>query len=284
MPKQKMLLFVYMIVLLGSHYPPIYPTMKTSLIVPCAAQHAQHLHEILAHYETQTLLPDEIVISLSEYRNVDPTIIETLQEQPWPFPVLLLLSEQKAFAGINRNMACQHATGDIFICQDADDIPHPQRVEIIKYFFEKYNLDLLAHSFVWQDSPQSFDEQRGKSIKDFQWYTSLETVPFQFTNNWREAHNKLFIHNGVIAINKKVFDAVNWSDKKRGQDVEFTKKIFAQYKAVLVVNAPLYIYKNFNSTLFSNTPTQNDSYKQVLQNTIDTRPINVYMTQTKIIL
>ena len=123
--------------------------LTTSIIIPCNFKHAHLLYNLLKHYKKQTVLPDEIIISLSEVNQVSDLIIKRLQDEQWPFPVKLLLSDQKMFAGENRNNACKNATADIFICQDADDIPHPQRVEISKYFFENYDIDHLMSSFVW---------------------------------------------------------------------------------------------------------------------------------------
>ena len=110
-------------------------TIKTSVIIPCFYGHFQHLDELMNALCNQTVLPDEIVISLSEIDKLDPILVENFENKQYPFPVKLIKHQERLWAGPNRNSACQHASGDIFICQDADDLPHPQRIEIIKYFF-----------------------------------------------------------------------------------------------------------------------------------------------------
>ena len=48
-----------------------HETLKTSIIIPCHPKHAQYLYELLKFYENQTILPNEVVISLSEANQVD---------------------------------------------------------------------------------------------------------------------------------------------------------------------------------------------------------------------
>ena len=59
-----------------------------------------------------------------------------IENMKYPFKVIYIFHKECKYAGDNRNCACEKASGDIFITQDADDIPHPQRIEIIKYMFK----------------------------------------------------------------------------------------------------------------------------------------------------
>src|SRR5579872_2678074 len=109
--------------------------VTTTVIIPCSHKHAHLLYDLCKEYEKQTVLPDEIVISMSGCGQIHSEIIPTLERGPWAFPVHLHIFDEMYFADQNRNIGCSHAKGDIFILQDADDIPHPQRVEIIRYCF-----------------------------------------------------------------------------------------------------------------------------------------------------
>ena len=51
-----------------------------SIIIPCVYKHACYLQNLLEHYKNQTLLPDEIIISLSESDKIDPLIIYEIEE------------------------------------------------------------------------------------------------------------------------------------------------------------------------------------------------------------
>ena len=107
--------------------------VTTSVIIPCFYGHFKHLDELMNALCNQTVLPDEVVISLSEIDKLNPALIKKFENKKYPFPVKLIKHRELLWAGPNRNSACEHAIGDIFICQDADDLPHPQRIEIIKY-------------------------------------------------------------------------------------------------------------------------------------------------------
>lgn len=223
--------------------PLIGSRLKTSIIIPCHYRHAIHLDELLKLYERQTVLPDEVVISLSESDKVSSEIIDNLNNGPWSFPVKLICSTKKQYAGTNRNIACDHATGDIFIAQDADDIPHPQRVEIIKYIFEKHSIDHLMHSWILGKSHQNNDFAR---FDDFI-YSNMDLVPLIYTKSFQES----WLHhttNGNIAISKEVFTKIRWSGRRTGQDVEFNTKVYQNFKKTVIVKVPLLIYRNYLST------------------------------------
>lgn len=118
--------------------------VKTSVIIPCYHGNARFLYSLLKLYERQTILPDEVVISLSEAHFV-PEAIDKIRNEEWKFPVKVLTSDDQHYAGWNRNNGCSYSQGDILILQDADDIPHPKRVEEIIFFFKQYDLDHCVH-------------------------------------------------------------------------------------------------------------------------------------------
>ena len=208
--------------------------LKISIIIPCDYKHAYLLDSLLKTYEAQTKLPDEIIISLSQVNQVPNSIIKKLQNEQWAFPVKLLLYENQQSAGQNRNNACNKAIGDIFICQDADDIPHPQRVEIINYLFETYNIDHLIHSYCFShelDFFKAFDPQK-----------ITPTWPKNF-DYMRKSFKKF--HNGNIAISRNVFKKIQWSNKVKGQDVEFNRMIYdCDTFNLCITEAELIIYRN----------------------------------------
>jgi glycosyltransferase involved in cell wall biosynthesis len=231
----------------GEHADTRDTVLKTSIIIPCCATHAQHLYSLLKLYEEQTELPDEVIISLSSCCQVPDSLINELEHELWRFPVTLLLSKQTLFAGANRNVACCHATGDIFICQDADDIPHPQRIEIIKYFFTTYNIDHLIHQWVRvvnNDVPISFVN-----------YENTNTIQFVVNEKFNNLFKPGTFHNGNIAIARYVFDEIQWSPWiARGEDVALNVEIYKQFNHCFAIEAILLGYREFLSSENKNTP------------------------------
>ncbi len=202
---------------------------KISIIIPCHYTHAHYLVNLIKMYEQQTELPDEIVISLSRADLVDKEILKKIEDTPWHIPVLVVLSEETLFPGPNRNVACLHASGDVFITQDADDIPHPQRVEIIKYFFQRYELDHLGHAY----------EEKNK---DFSKRYVPAKVPFAFASDF-DKDARGHICYGVPAIARHVFEKIQWPNDRYNEDVKFNEAVYRAFKNLVVVKVPLYFYR-----------------------------------------
>lgn len=223
--------------------------IKTSLIVPCCWKHASQINFLLSEYEQQTELPDEVIISISECARIDSDILKSLQNKSWIFPVKIILSNKVQYAGTNRNIACQHATGDIYITQDADDFPHPQRIQIIKYIFNQYNTDHLMHGYI---SLVEIDKEKDSFYEEFKNFYNLNNLPIikikQFNEIWQIGK----ITNGNIAISKKVFNKIQWSDNPRGQDTEFNEKVSWLYQNTYIVKIPLLIYRSYLSSIRNN--------------------------------
>lgn len=216
-----------------------------SIIIPCSPKHVGHLESLLYVLEKQTTLPDEVVISLSGKNEVLPCVLKNLQDKSWQFLVKIISSEKKQSAGENRNIACKHAVGDIFILQDADDIPHPQRVEIIKKCFENYKINLLLHQYYLSTAVHSnidfvkIDHIKKILIDTPECFPSLKICNLQ-------------LHHGNIAISRKVFDKIKWSKKfEVGEDVEFNGKVYLKYKKFLAVKHPLLYYRQHLSSFTS---------------------------------
>jgi hypothetical protein len=214
--------------------------VTTSVIIPCYYKHASLLYALLTVYEQQTRLPDEVVISLSQAHLVDVQIIENIENKQWAFPVKLIMTDEKKYAGENRNIACEHAACSVFICQDADDIPHPQRVEIITHFFNNYPVDHLFHQWVEVlpvDDAVPFVE-----------YNDLENISFAYHQNFHELWNYGHFTNGNVAIARHVFDTVRWSSKPRGQDTVFNEAVYKRFKHGIAIQAVLLGYRRYLSS------------------------------------
>lgn len=176
---------------------------RTSVIIPCYYKHFIHLFELLSDYCQQTIKPDEIVISLSEAHLVDQNEIYKLTNYNWPFPVILLTTEKKLFAGENRNIAAQNCHGDIIITQDADDKPHPQRIEVIKSIFSNHKVDHLMHGYAKEESDLNYFYQE-----------KMTTLSKRYR-----------LTPGNVAIKKEVFAKIKWTNLPRGEDCKFNRDV-----------------------------------------------------------
>lgn len=201
--------------------------LTASLIIPCHAKHARYLPGLLDAYAAQTTLVDEVVISLGPISQISTPLLIELHSGRWPFPVKVLGSEEGLAPGDNRNQACKVALGDIYICQDADDVPHPKRIEIIKFFFENYPIDHLMHAYTLKlvDLP-SIEEP-----SQVDWF-----VPPDYNHNLGA--------NGVVAMTRQVFETIQWDSSYHGEDVYFNDAVYRTFENRIVIKTPLYYYNH----------------------------------------
>ncbi len=208
--------------------------LTTSIIIPCAPGHVKYLYNLLQLYEQQTSLPNEIVISLSEAYQIDQNILNALKNAPWPFTLKLLLSNEKLFAGQNRNIACSNATGDLLICQDADDIPYPQRIEVIKYFFDNFELDFLLHKFVYGN---------GTEVQEMSIIEDISSIEKTYIKTYHEAWIVGYMFFGQPALHRRVFNQIQWPNVPVGEDDAFDNAVLTTFDKCLMIHVPLSLYR-----------------------------------------
>lgn len=215
---------------------------STTIAIPCHHLHARYLMRSCLAYKNQTVLPDEVVISLSGTKHLDKELILDLESRQWPFTLKVIQSEESQKEGQNRNIAAKNASKDIIICHDADDLPHPQRVEIIKHFFSKYDIVHLMHSALHPYEKVCF-------------YEEFEAINFHSLWSITDTFNKKnSFCGGPIAILRSVFDRFQWMDNKNniGCDVSFNKKVIKGYWKSIAIEAPIYIYFYNAGSLYLN--------------------------------
>jgi len=211
---------------------PVQP-MKVSVIIPCHSNHFVLLRDLLQRYRMQSVVPDEIVISLSNIGQIDLRQLQALEKQSWPFRLKIIKHQEQLEPAINRNVACEASEGDLLICQDADDLPHRQRIQILKYLFENYKIDFLIHKFV-------FDEQEFPRC-------NLRDMPAVCDCIRGIDENKLtYIQQGCPALTRKVFQQVQWTKRNGGpfEDEVFKEKVFALFEDSFILSVPLVLYRS----------------------------------------
>src|SRR3990167_10257986 len=207
--------------------------LKTSVIVPCHKNHIPYLSDLLKTLSEQTCLPDEIVIALTKSQ------ITSVPEIPkeLPFHVELVLLERQ-FPSHARNAACEKCSGDLIICQDADDIPHPQRIEIIKHLFEQYHLDFLIHRWIpssEQFSPYEINHSITKTYDIHSYSPDFEICSSHHTFDR--------VHSGNPAFLKKIFNKVKWPERYTGEDVHFNTQVFRFFPKKVILDENLVMYR-----------------------------------------
>lgn len=212
--------------------PPLRPLaapLTTSVVIPCSGKHAHYLYALLELYERQTCLPDEVVISLSDTDQIRSDLVENLERHAWPFRLTMVKHRKQKSAGMNRNLGCAQASGDILICQDADDQPHPQRVEIVKFLFERYEIDHLMHSYNRTGNPFVSYRSEDISMYALEKYDDIYVYP-PFVKD------DICFHNGNICLRKAVAKEVSWEDSLPfDKDVDFNRRVYARRQFTKII-------------------------------------------------
>ena len=209
--------------------------LSISIIIPCHYKHFKYLSQLLSFYNHQTIIQKEIIVVLSQSNMLDEKNIEELKNNKYLYELKIICVKEKSPAGRNRHLGSKDATGDIIIFQDADDLPHLQRNEIIYKCFINYpQIDHILHGY-----------SRYHII--YKKY-NINNIPIKiFNHNMFYNHNEMASYNltnGNIAIRKNVIDKVKWEDEKyRGQDVIFNKNLYTLLRKYLIIRLPLYVYR-----------------------------------------
>jgi glycosyltransferase involved in cell wall biosynthesis len=223
------------------------PEVIVTIAIPCGADDVSKLDSLAHSISQQTKKPNQIVIAISGTE--DPS--EPIQEQISKItgiPTLVLTTSEKHFAGPNRNRAAEKSIGDYILFMDADDLMHPQYVEVICDIFQKYDPIAIVHEYERSMGaiPTVIQEY---VVRDGLWmYNFHNDNPPGNSSNIGLPHKRL--HHGHISIKRKVWeDGLRQTDRRRGQDAEYLRKLLDHYKYlgpknVMFAEVPLSVYMN----------------------------------------
>lgn len=236
-----------------------------SIIVPCYPPHIKYLNTTLNDISKQTVLPKEVILVISETN--EKTKLELYEQFQILFDTVvdfkIINTEEKQYAGINRNTGVSFASCEYVMFIDADDTIHPQKVEITKYFLDKYKPNLLLHSYI-QGKPVNFFEsyrpkyqnavvihndvmlhntfgnppKRNRVAEINRYSKKNKRVPImvKIGGKYKTAH-------GYPCVKRSLFGKYKYTDMQRGQDSVFVRDILWHEGNVLYIDIPLLNYK-----------------------------------------
>ena len=219
--------------------------MKTSIAIPCAWHHVRYLDAALSKIAAGTELPDEVVIIISPVEpHKDLRHIHTLwQKFRRHFHLIIEFCGHRMDAARARHALTANLTGDVILYHDADDTQHPQRVEMVKRFFDEYDIMHLCHSY------KMFNEGQAGQIV----YDDIKVIPSEHlyknyfvTGPRPDAFSSHFMrtHAGGLCIRREVLQKVSWHNMRTGagEDRDFCLKILEVFNKTILVDAPLLNY------------------------------------------
>lgn len=200
--------------------------MKIGVAIPAYFGHINALFNLLDSIQNQTILPDKVIVSCSSSKDSD---FEKMKQ--YTFSLKIITIEEKKCAAQNRNIAAlQLSDVDYITFIDADDIMHPQRIEILLKTFQEDNSDIILHNYANYENIenkliQKITENdiciRKNSLK--QCYSGCITH-----ENYCNFNDK--IHHGHVSIKQSIFTIIQFPEEPefyRKEDCVFCHRIFS---------------------------------------------------------
>lgn len=242
---------------------------RITILIPCYHKHINLLFRTLESIVSGTMMPYQILISLNGCRYIPSVAIERLESvfSKYVEHFDIIKTTHVLNRAAARNVGYEYIKGDIISLCDADDIQHYQRTEIISYFFNKYDISHLLHSYILnsclnKSKGHCFLCEIGKNNKMINYdiekigYCDAETVyklnyydekilPDVKTVIGINNNKQILTGHGICHFTRDVFSAIKFNtDYPRGQDSLFCQEVLKKFKNTMVIDAELTIYYN----------------------------------------
>ena len=233
-------------------------TTKISVFIPTIPDHFTYLDKILPIYIDKSVeKPDEIVVSVSQCDDIPNLKFITNKYKDVKF----LLHKDALLSGPNRQFSNQ-CKGDIIVYHNSNALPHIQRLQIIKHFFNKYDIVHLNHSY---DTKKNYNENIIDIKKDI---TVIRTGPLyrkyyphknlkeciKYNTYGGDFENVIdYVHSGITCIRKEVLNHIKWKHPNElnfvkneltfGDDYEFNMETLFKYNKSMIIDSKIYFKK-----------------------------------------
>lgn len=149
------------------------------------------------------------------------------------------------YAGEARNMILANTRCEFVTFMDADDIPIPCRMAVLKQILSEHpEADCILHHFAERNGSRKSDEivNHATSLVDIHpsiVTSSIVSRKYVFTD---------VSHHGHITVRSSVFPNIAYTNRRRGQDVEFVMKLAGAGAEVLMTDLILSVYRPIYTT------------------------------------
>ena len=203
--------------------------MKIGVAIPAYIGHIEGLFKLLDSIQNQTVIPDKVVVSCSSTKKSDLELDCYFEKvKQYSFYLEIITSEEKKSAAQNRNIAASKLTDmDYITFIDADDIMHPQRIEILLKVFQEYDSDIILHNYfvhvtfeniIFNKIENSDINVRTNSLRQH-WSGCIEHI------NYVEEG----IHHSQVSVKNEVFNKIKFPEEiefNRKEDCIFCHRVF----------------------------------------------------------
>jgi len=228
--------------------------MKIGVAIPAYFGHIESLIYLLDSIQTQTIIPEKVVVSCSSTKETDFDFFSEKSKQ-YTFNLEIITSEEKKCAAKNRNIAAVKLSDmDYITFIDADDIMHPQRIEILLKVFQDNESDIILHDFL---DCETYDNDLFKKIEDGNIDVRINSLKQCYSGciTHKDFNYILInkIHHGHVSIKQYIFNIVQFPEEPvfyTKEDCIFCYRVFSlpNIKDSYIVNKLTY-YKPSNTQI-----------------------------------
>lgn len=216
--------------------------MSIGVAIPCYFGHIKNLINLLDSIEEQTIKPNKVVVSCSSTK-------DKIETKKYNFSLEINITEEHKNAAQNRNIAASKLTDVEYITFiDADDVMHPQRIQILLKVFNETNCDIILHNFL-----TDYLEFKHINIINIRINELVQCSSgcIRHLDFYKYANSSQLIHHSQSSIKKYIFDIVKYPEESefaRKEDSVFCHRIFGlkNIKNVYIENE-LSLYKPSNT-------------------------------------
>ena len=197
--------------------------MKIGVAIPCYYGHIEKLHILLDSIQSQSVLPNKVIVSSSSTHLFE-------NKKVYSFQLEVIISEEKKNAAENRNIAASRLLDmDYITFIDADDIMHPQRIEVLLEVIKKYNSDIILHNFFDESELNGNIFNRIQNI-NVRTNTLIQSSSGCIThiNGYDDTVDR--IHHSQVTVKKNIFEQIKFPEKiefNRKEDCVFCHRVFS---------------------------------------------------------
>ena len=224
--------------------------------IPCISRDIPKLPRLFRSIAAQTLLPDVVVLSLSETDRADAVRRRYCTRED--FPVIITSTPDVAYPGMNRNATLAHASTDVISFFDADDIMLPNRLRCIHDAFVKYGAKCVVHSYsrrrTWSDpASEEYAQRRDISVSPDQ--VLLGRAVYDMAHGRKSSFLQRSGHHGTASFRREVFFGeaphIRYDDRPIGEDCRLLHAVLSRYgrrdDTIVFLAMPLMHYETSRS-------------------------------------
>ena len=198
--------------------------MKIGVAIPCYYGHISNLITLLDSIQSQSILPNKVVVSCSS-----TSIFEN--NKKYSFPLRIIVTKERKNAAQNRNIAAaQLDTMDLITFIDADDIMHPQRIEVLLLVIQNYNSDIILHNYYNETELSTTDNFEKIEYIIVREDSLIQSWSGCITHSHRYNDTIDKIHHSQVTVKRDIFEKVKFPEEieyNRKEDCIFCHRVFS---------------------------------------------------------